>query len=200
MFKGHTEVTTTREPDDEESFNDLHLHHHLLLSLLRVLRLCCLRRWHARKPLDRVRLLRTILAYRFRQRLYCPPSSGRLSGESFYLPLYACNNDNIWQWSFWIWFVRSTASQCSPLQTDGLQGSFLTADLSTSSTWSSCHSYHHTDWIYSGCALEQLMSQLPQGLPWSFPTSTRSWECWDPSTSGPWPSTSPWRCTLRRRR
>ncbi|XP_042449434.1 probable amino acid permease 7 isoform X2 [Zingiber officinale] len=78
--QGHSEIAAAGEPNDEESKHHLHPHHHHLLPLLRLLRLRSLRRRHSREPLDRFRLLRTILAHRLRERMHCGSLSRRLSG------------------------------------------------------------------------------------------------------------------------
>uniref|UniRef100_A0A453C6V5 Uncharacterized protein n=1 Tax=Aegilops tauschii subsp. strangulata TaxID=200361 RepID=A0A453C6V5_AEGTS len=77
---GHPQVATGREQDDEEGVHHLHPGHHLLLPLLRLLRVRRLRERRAGEPPHRLRLLRALLAHRLRQRLHHPPPARRLPG------------------------------------------------------------------------------------------------------------------------
>ena len=61
--KGYFEVTPTTEQNDGESLSSRDIYHNFLLPLLWMLWICSFWEQHPREPLDRIWILRAVLAY-----------------------------------------------------------------------------------------------------------------------------------------
>lgn len=79
--EGYTEIASTGDGDNEARIGDLDQYHHILLSLLRRLRICSFWRPDAGQSPDRLRLLRALLVDRLRKCLHRCALNRRLSGD-----------------------------------------------------------------------------------------------------------------------
>lgn len=78
---GHSEIESTGKPGDEEGHHHWGPHHHHVLHAVWCAGICCVREHCARQLLDRIRLLRSILACRHREYMHRRPSHRCLPGK-----------------------------------------------------------------------------------------------------------------------